>query len=144
MACNDPGEFPSIDTAEYPMSTDAERYYKSGPSLLRAYLPYRSVVWLERLIFFGLPVLVVAIPLMRVMPVAYRWIIRRRVYRWYGELSFLERAAAQGRGHRETQLRRLDEIEDSVKRLRIPASFAGEAYTLRSHVRMVRERLLAS
>ena len=41
------------------------------------------------------------------------------------------------------QLRRLDQIEDRVNALRIPASFAGEAYTLRLHVRMVRERLMA-
>jgi hypothetical protein len=42
------------------------------------------------------------------------------------------------------QLRRLDQIEDHVNALRVPASFAGEAYTLREHVRLVRERLGAS
>jgi TRAP-type uncharacterized transport system substrate-binding protein len=138
-----PGEFPAADAAEYPMSADAERYYKSGPSVLHDYLPYWAVVWIQRLLFFGLPLLVIGIPLLRVLPIVYSWAVRRRVYRWYGELAFIDRAAAQGRGHRESQLRRLDEIEARVNGLRIPASFAGEAYTLRSHVRMVRERLLA-
>jgi len=139
-----PGEFPSAEAAEYPMSPDAERYYKSGPSVLRRYLPYSAVVWIQRLIFFGLPLLAVGIPLGRTLPGVYRWSVRRRVYRWYGELWFIERAAAQGRGDRAAQLQRLDEIEDRVNRLHIPPSFAGEAYTLRSHVRMVRERLLAT
>ena len=138
-----PGEFPAAEAAEYPMSADAERYYKSGPSTLRDYLPYWAVVWIQRLVFFGLPLLVVGIPLLRVLPAVYRWAVRRRVYRWYGELAFIDRAAAQGRGRREAQLRRLDEIEALVNGQRIPASFAGEAYALRSHVRMVRERLLA-
>jgi TRAP-type uncharacterized transport system substrate-binding protein len=139
-----PGEFPAAEAAEYPMSPDAERYYKTGPSALREYLPYSAVVWIQRLLFFGLPLLVIGVPLLRTLPFVYSWAVRRRVYRWYGELAFIDRAAAQGRGHREAQLRRLDEIEARVNGLRIPASFAGEAYTLRSHVRMVRERLLGS
>jgi TRAP-type uncharacterized transport system substrate-binding protein len=136
------GDFPSAEASEFPMSPDAERYYKSGPSALRHYLPYWAVVWIQRLIFFGLPVLAIGIPLARAMPIVYRWSIRRRIYRWYGELSFIERAVAQGQGQRDEQLRRLGEIEDRVNRLRIPAAYAGEAYALRSHVQMVREQLL--
>ncbi|HSQ73568.1 MAG TPA: hypothetical protein VLM87_14220 [Rubrivivax sp.] len=135
------GEFPSAETYEYRMSADAERNFTSGPSALRQYLPYWSVVWIQRLVFFGLPLLAVGVPLLRVAPVPYRWAIRRRIYRWYGELSFIERAVGTGRDQRDPQLRRLNDIEERVNRLRIPASFAGEAYTLRSHVKMVRERL---
>jgi hypothetical protein len=85
--------------------------------------------------------LAVGIPLARVLPMVYIWSVRRRIYRWYGELSFLERAMAQGRGAREAHLKRLGEIEDRINRLRIPASFASEAYQLRVHAAMVRERL---
>lgn len=139
-----PGEFPSADSSEFAMSSDAERYYKGGPSGLRHYLPFWAVVWIQPLIFFGLPVIAVGIPMVRLTPVVYRWGIRRRIYRWYGELSFIERAAAKGTGDRETQLRRMAEIEDHINRQRIPLSFASEAYTLRSHVLMVRERLRSS
>jgi len=69
--------------------------------------------------------------------------VRRRIYRWYGELAFIERAAAEGRGRRAAQLHRLDQIESRINALRIPPSFAGEAYTLRLHMQMVRERLAA-
>jgi len=138
-----PGEFPSGEPAEYPMSPDAERYYKTGPSVLRQFLPYWAAVWIQRLVFFGLPLLVIGVPMMRAVPGLYRWVVRRRIFRWYGELSFLERAAAQGQGQREAQLRRLVEIERSINGLRIPPAFGSEAYTLRMHVQQVRERLQA-
>jgi hypothetical protein len=76
-----------------------------------------------------------------VLPAVYRWAVRRRIYRWYGELSLIERAIDQGSGRPQAQLRRLNEIEGRVNRLRIPAAFGGEAYALRMHVQLVRERL---
>jgi TRAP-type uncharacterized transport system substrate-binding protein len=136
-----PGEFPAADADEFPLAADAERFYKTGPSSLRTYLPYWAVAWIQRLVFFGLPVVLVGIPLLRTVPVLYSWAVRRRIYRWYGELAFIERAAASGRGSRDVQLRRLDQIESRINALRVPASYAGEAYTLRLHLQMVRDRL---
>jgi len=140
---NRPGEFPSADTSEYPLSDEAERYYKSGPSGLRRYLPYGAAVWLQRLIFLGLPILAVGIPLLRTLPGLYRWSIRRRIYRWYGELAFIERAARRGeaQGEREPQRRRLAEIEERIEAMRLPSAYASEAYALRAHLVMVRELL---
>ena len=138
-----PGEFPAANADEYPLAADAERFYKTGPTSLRTYLPYWAVAWIQRLVFFGLPVLLVGIPLLRTLPELYSWAVRRRIYRWYGELAFIERAAAEGRGSRDAQLRRLEQIESRINALRVPASFAGEAYTLRMHMQMVRERFAA-
>jgi TRAP-type uncharacterized transport system substrate-binding protein len=138
-----PGRFPSAETAEYPLSADAERFYKSGPSGLTRYLPFWAVVWIQRLLFLGLPILGIGIPLLRFMPVVYRWSMRRRIYRWYGELAFIERAAKQGQGDRQLQQRRLDDIDGRVSAMRVPPAFASEAYTLKMHVQMVRG-LLAS
>ena len=64
------------------MSADAERNYKSGPSILRSYLPYSAVVWIQRLAFFGLPTLLVGVPLLGTLPRLYSWSVRRRIYRW--------------------------------------------------------------
>jgi TRAP-type uncharacterized transport system substrate-binding protein len=133
-----PGRFPSAEAPEYPLSPDAERFYKSGPSGLTRYLPFWAVVWIQRLIFLGLPILAIGIPLLRFMPVIYRWSMRRRIYRWYGELAFIERAASQGLGDRQLQQRRLDDIDGRVSAMRVPPAFASEAYTLKMHVQMVR------
>jgi hypothetical protein len=72
------------------------------------------------------------------MPAIYRWSMRRRIYRWYGELAFIERAATRGQGDRQMQNRRLDDIESRVSAMRVPPAFASEAYTLKMHVQMVR------
>jgi len=134
------GDFPQPDATEYPMSADAERYHKSGPSALQRYLPYWAVVWIQRLIYFGLPLVVVGLPLTRALPALYRWAMRRRVYRLYGELAYLEREASADPARRARALQRLAQIEQRVHRLRTPASFAAEAYMLRMHLDFVRSR----
>lgn len=139
-----PGRFPSAEAPEFPLSPDAERYYKSGPSGLTRYLPFWAVVWIQRLLFLGLPILAIGIPLLRFMPVVYRWSMRRRIYRWYGELAFIERSATQGQGDRQAQQRRLDEIESRVSAMRVPPAFASEAYTLKMHLQMVRGLLVSA
>ena len=136
-----PGKFPSPEAAEYPLSPDAERFYKSGPSALVQYLPFWAVVWIQRLIFLGLPVLAIGLPMLRFTPAIYRWSMRRRIYRWYGELAFIERAATQGQGNRREQQRRLEDIEGRVSAMRVPPAYASEAYTLKMHVQMVRRLL---
>ena len=135
------GDFPSSEAPEFALSPDAERFYKNGPSALNRYLPFWAGVWIQRLIFVGLPILVIAVPLLRYLPVLYRWGMRRRIYRWYGELAFIERALGQGSDDVELQGRRLDGIEAQINRMRIPAAFASEAYTLKMHLQMVRKLL---
>lgn len=139
-----PGDFPSSDAPELPLSSDAERFYKSGPSALQRYLPFWAVVWIQRLVFLGLPILAIGIPLLRYMPMLYRWGMRRRIYRWYGELSFIERALERGEGNHAAFASRLDSIEHHVSGMRVPPAFASEAYMLKMHLQMVRARLPAA
>lgn len=136
-----PGTFPTTQAAELPLDIDAERFYKTGPSLLQRYLPLWAAVWIQRLLFIGLPIVAIGIPLLRVLPMLYRWSMRRRIYRWYGELSFIERALDAGQGDAEAQRRRLDEIGRRIGSLRVPPAFASEAYMLKMHLQMVRGRL---
>jgi TRAP-type uncharacterized transport system substrate-binding protein len=136
-----PGDFPSSDAPELPLSSDAERFNKSGPSVLQRYLPFWAVVWIQRLLFLGLPILAIGIPLLRYMPMLYRWGMRRRIYRWYGELSYIERALERGQGDHAAFARRLDSIEHHVSGMRVPPAFASEAYMLKMHLQMVRSRL---
>jgi hypothetical protein len=44
---------------------------------------------------------------------------------------------------RDTLLRKLHDIEESVKTIRVPATFADLFYSLREHIVFVRERLIA-
>jgi TRAP-type uncharacterized transport system substrate-binding protein len=136
-----PGQFPNPQAPELPLDIDAERFFKSGPSLLQRYLPLWVAAWVERALFIVLPLLAVGLPLMRLLPGVYRWSMRRRIYRWYGELSYIERAVLEQRGDRTTHIRRLDDIERRIAALRVPPAFAGEAYMLKMHLQLVRGRV---
>jgi hypothetical protein len=85
----------------------------------------------------------VLIPTLRFLPVVYRWRIQLRIYRCYRPLLLLERDASGPLTREQGQdlLRRLDEIEEAVNHLRVPASFADQFYGLRGHIAFVRQRL---
>ncbi len=138
------GEFPAPLEHEIPLSEDAQRYYKSGRSFL-----YRMVgsFWvaslLNRLLVAVVPLALVIIPAIRLLPVAYRFNIQLKFYRCYRPLQRLERESfgPLTAGRVQELLQELDEIEKSVSRLKVPASFAERFYSLRSYVHFVRERL---
>jgi len=93
-----------------------------------------------------LPVVLVLIPGLKIIPGIYRWRMEGRIYRWYRELLELEREVDVGKidaATRERHLARLIDIEESVKNIRVPASFADLFYSLREHIVFVRERVLA-
>jgi hypothetical protein len=89
------------------------------------------------------PTIVVLIPLLRSIPFVYRWRMRTRIYRWYRALLSLERAlfGESDPVKREQLLKRLDEIEKAVNRMKVPASFADQFYSLRGHIGFVREMM---
>ena len=71
--------------------------------------------------------------------------MRSRIYRWYGALIALERSALgeHTAAERVQLLDRLDDIEESVNRMKMPLAYAGQFYVLREHIGFVRERLTA-
>lgn len=125
----------------------ARRFYDSGPPLLQRYLPFWLAVLIDRLFVMLLPLFAVVIPLSKVIPAIYNWRMRARVYRWYGELKFLEaeidRAGQDGHSLAalDTFLGRLDRIEERAARRKLPLAFSNELYTLREHIGLVRRRL---
>ena len=138
------GEFPVPVEREIKISEDALRFYKSGKSFLyRTVTPFWLASLLNRILVAFVPVLLVLIPAIRFLPVAYRLRIQLRLYRCYRPLLVLERDAA-GPLTREQGLellRRLDDIEEMVNELKVPASFADQFYGLRGHIGFVRARL---
>lgn len=139
----DAGEYPAPQEHEFPLSPDAERYYKSGGQLLYKTLPFWLASLLDRLIVVVLPVLFLVVPATRVAPSIYRWRVRSRIYRWYGALMAIEREMlARPSPEQHAQLvARLDEIEHAVDEIKTPLSFADQLYVLREHVGLVRQRL---
>jgi TRAP-type uncharacterized transport system substrate-binding protein len=138
------GEFPAAIEHEFKISKDALRYYKSGKGLLASAVgSFWLASLLNRILVVFVPILLVLIPTLRLLPIAYRWRIQLRIYRCYRPLLLLERDASGTLTREQGQelLRRLDEIEETVNHLRVPASFADQFYGLRGHIAFVRERL---
>jgi len=138
---SDVGQFPAPRNNDFPLSLDAERNYKVGPPALRRYVPLWAAVWIERTVFFLVPLLAIGIPLLHYVPLLWRWRMRRNVYRWYRELNVIERAARRHEGDATQHLARLDAMLDRLDRVWVPLGFTGELYALRAHVRMVASML---
>jgi TRAP transporter TAXI family solute receptor len=136
-------EFPAPLEHEYPISDDAARFYKSGKSFSYRHMPFWLATLVDRILVVLIPTLIVVVPALRLIPAAYRWRIRSRIYRRYGELMALERETLQTTtdAEREPLRHRLEEIEKAVINLKIPAAFADQVYVLRDHIKFVRERL---
>ena len=134
------GEFPSPAVSDFPLSDEARRYYQSGPSFLQRYLPFWVAVFVQRMIVLLVPLIAVLIPLMRILPSLYTWRVMRPIYRWYGQLKFLEHDLEQNRDPQRIPeyLRRLDHIEARVSKLKVPVAYSGQFYTLREHIGFVR------
>jgi len=140
------GEFPAPLEHEFKISDDALQFYKSGKSFW-----YRRIdsFWLanllNRMLVAFVPVMLLLIPAGRFLPSAYKWTIQLRFYRCYRRLLRLEQDAAGSLSSEERQslLGRLDEIEQVVNHLKVPASFGDRFYGLQGHILLVRERLRA-
>ena len=140
-----PNEFPNVDQVDLRVSPDAIRHRRFGPSLLYRYLPFWVATFVERFIIIVVPLLVVMVPLIKFLPQVMRWRVRSRIYRWYGELTLLERDVRSRKSDLpvERWLSDLERIQRGVERVTTPASFASEAYTLREHIDLVRRAVLA-
>jgi TRAP transporter TAXI family solute receptor len=140
-----PGEFPNVDQVDLPVSPDAIRHKRFGPSLLYRFLPFWVATVVEWFVIIAVPLLVVVLPLVRFFPAVMRWHVRSRIYRWYGELKLLERDVEMRSGSLpiEKWLDDLDRIEHAAAQIRTPPSFASEAYTLREHIALVRRTVRA-
>jgi TRAP-type uncharacterized transport system substrate-binding protein len=135
------GEFPSPKNTEFPLSKEADRFYRTGPPLLQHYLPFWLANLVDRMWVALVSIIAILIPLSRVVPPLYEFRIRSRIFRWYGQLRTVENH--QGDRPTEQLMKDLDAIEARVEHVTVPLSYADELYSLRSHINLVRRRLQA-
>jgi hypothetical protein len=138
------GEFPVPLEHEFRISDDASRFYKSGKSFLYRYFPFWMASLINRILVVFLPIVLILIPGLRVIPAIYQWGTKMRIYRWYRQLLALEQDMIDrmDTNKQKELLARLDQIEQAVNNMKVPASFANQFYVLRGHVGFVRARLM--
>jgi TRAP-type uncharacterized transport system substrate-binding protein len=141
---NRPGEFPHPRGTDFPLADEAQRYYKDGRPFLQRYLPYWAANALQRLLLILVPLLAIAIPVIKTIPGLFNFKNKNRLYRRYDKLLKMERDI------RSRQLSaqeivdctaQLDKIEQDISTTKFPLDFADRIYTLRQHVNYVRDQL---
>ena len=137
------GEFPAALDADFPLSPEAQRYYKSGPPFLQRYLPFWAANLVERLWVMLVPAIAIMVPLFRLVPPLYRWRVRSRIYRWYARLKEIELELERDPGavSLEEMLERLDQIDHAVNRIPTPLAYSENLYSFRQHIDLVRDRV---
>jgi TRAP transporter TAXI family solute receptor len=141
-----PGEFPSPQYVAFPLSPEARRFFEHGPPFLRRVLPFWAATLVDRLKVMLLPLIALAIPLLRAMPPLYQWRMRARVYHWYKELRIVESNLIESVDPEELNHFRseLDRIDAEVQDVTVPSSYTKDLYHLRMHIDYVREKLRPS
>lgn len=140
----EPGAFPTPRHGDFPLSSDAQRYFKSGPSLLQRYLPFWAATWIDRTKVMLVPLLALLLPLIKVLPPVYSWRIRRRIIRWYVALRRIDlelETGSRGPDRLGDFAKRLEEIESEVAQVDVPLSYADQLYNLRLHIQALQHRL---
>ena len=139
------GEFPSLTKQDYPVSEQAQRFYKSGGSSLYQYLPFWAATFIDRMILILIPLGILLFPVIGIMPRIYTWRNRSKYYRWYRELSNIEKELLENPQPAMLDKCRenLDRIEKSVGDIRVSVGFYDQVFTLKEHIQMVRQKLLS-
>ena len=137
------GDFPKTQDPEFELSDDAERAYKSGPSLLKRTLPFWLATFIERVTIVAVPLAGILLPLGKIGPALYKWRIRRRLFYWYGRLKALESTVTDDPAGESLDEEREEVavIEKAVSAIPVPLAFSDQYYTLRAAIDLVRQRL---
>lgn len=141
-----PGDFPTAKATDFPLSSEAKRYFQSGRPFLQRYLPFWLANFIERMLVLLIPLVAVVYPVVKALPEIFFWRQKNKIYKWYGELKFLESDLARvtmAAEERARHLARLDAIEAEAAALHVPLAFADRVYTLRGHIAYVRQHLAA-
>ena len=135
--------FPSPDFVDLPLSEEADRYYRYGIPFLQRYLPFWAANLIDRLKLLALPLLALLLPLSRLLPPAYRWTVRKKVFRWYEEVQRIDlRASDDPRpASLAACLEELSRIEDDAREVAVPLGYAHELYALRLHIDLLTQQI---
>ncbi len=142
----DSGLFPTPRFVDLPLSEEAERHFRYGPPFLMRYLPFWAATLVDRLWIMLLPLIGLSVPLLRLVPPAYNWQIRRRLLRIYAELDKIDpqRTPVRNVEDARERLRQLDRLDSDTTVQGVPYSYTDDVYRQRRDIDLVRRRLGAA
>lgn len=143
---NKASEFPAPEGIDVPLSSEAQRFYRSGLPFLHDYLPFWMATLVAKLIILLIPIFGVIYPVLRLLPQLYDWILRSKVLRmqkqlrsWQAELA----TVANGGQEADEILARIDRLEEQAKLVRDRIAYTVQTKSmlsdLQDHIHSVRE-----
>ena len=138
-----PEQFPVAESADLPLSADAERFHKSGRPFLQELLPFWFAVLVGRALLVFVPLVAVAYPIFRFLPMLYDWMMRVKIQRMYGEMRAIENVM-EDEAHgfdAPAMMARIDQLEQRAIHLKLPTAYGSSLYTMRLHLELIRAHL---
>jgi len=133
-------QFPTAEPGDFPLSSEARSFYKSGGNFLQKHLPFWLWAFAAHFLLYVIPLAVILYPLSKAIPAAIALVVDTRLNRIYGELRHVDSQIDLGEP-REKLAETFRDLEKRVKEMKVPTSHARSLYTLRQHLNVVRERL---
>ena len=72
-------QFPIAELVDLPLSAEAERFHKSGRPFLQEQLPFWFAVLIGRALLVLVPVVAVAYPIIKFLPMIYNWFMSSKI-----------------------------------------------------------------
>ncbi len=137
------GFFPNAKFTQIPINEDAKIYLLKGDSFLEKIFPFRVAVTINRLIIFLIPLITLLLPFFKGILPIYRWRIRYKIYRWYGQLNEIDKNIEfMDIESIETSIKSIKELQKEIKeQTNIPLSYMGEYYNLQLHIDLILKKL---
>lgn len=139
------GTFPNLSTAEFPVSDESTRYFKSGRPFLQRYLPFWLASFIERRLLILLPFMALLLGLLQALPRMTEARFKNRLVVWYREIKELEDEIWKNRHPTPDQIAKWrDEIENidaHASQIRLPQRYFQDVYTLKQAIGVVRDRI---
>jgi len=137
------GFFPNYKYTQIPMNEDAKIYLIKGDSFLEKIFPFRVAVTINRLIIFLIPLITLLLPFFKGILPLYRWRIRYKIYKWYGQLNSIDdKIDDMDIKKLEESIKKIKELQKEIKeQTDIPLSYMGEYYNLQLHIDLILKKL---
>lgn len=135
------GEFPTLTDPEYPMAEGARDFYRSGPGLMNRYLPFWVTNYLQRTIAVVIAAIAIVVPVFRVMPMLFSWLIRQQLRNLYRRLRVVDEALQTNLTVPQAEALKSDLADIDRAARAVPTRDSDLLFVFRDHLDRTRSRL---
>lgn len=137
-------QFPNEQSLQFVQSDESKRFFKTGRPFLQRFLPFWLANLIERLLVSIVPVLAIAIPLIKLVPAYFDFHEKSEILQLYEQGMQTENSHKAGKLTKTEALEKITTLDQRLEKLNLGASRHIEVYNLHSHLELIRSRVLGS